>query len=110
MIHEGNGPGLPSYRLGALGGSETETLTVNQIPSHTHALRASGGVATSSAPGGNVLASPSRTRLYDSGAANVDMSASSITPVGGSQSHNNMQPYNVLNCIIAVQGIFPPRS
>lgn len=107
MIHAGTGPGLTSRRLGDKMGNETETLTTNQLPSHTHTLRASGGSATAVVPNGNVLASPGRTRLYDSGAANADMNASSITSAGGSQSHNNMQPYNTLNCIIALQGTFP---
>ena len=110
MIHEGTGPGLSPRSLGSRSGTETETLTANQMPNHTHTLNASGGSATAVVPNGNVLASPGRTRLYDSGAANVNMSASSITSTGGNQSHNNMQPYNTLNCIIALQGIFPSRN
>jgi len=110
MIHAGNGPGLSDRRLGSRGGSENETLTTNQMPSHTHKLRASGGAATAVVPNNNVLASPGRTRLYDSGAANTNMDASAITLTGGNASHNNMQPYNTLNCIIAVEGFFPSRS
>ena len=110
IIHEGQGPGLSDRRLGSRGGSENETLTANQMPSHAHTLRASGGAATAVAPNNNVLASPGRTRMYDSGAANADMDASAITSTGGSQSHNNMQPYNTLSCIIALQGIFPSRN
>jgi microcystin-dependent protein len=48
--------------------------------------------------------------MYDSGVANADMDASAITPTGGSQSHNNMQPYNTLSCIVALQGLFPSRN
>ena len=110
IIHEGQGPGLSNRLLGSKAGNETETLNANQAPSHTHALRASSGAATAVTPAGNVLASPGRTRLYDSGTANADMDASAITSTGGSQSHNNMQPYTTLNCIIALQGIFPPRN
>lgn len=110
MIHAGSGPGLTTHRLGERGGTETETLTANQMPSHAHTLRASGGSATAIAPNNNVLASPGRTRMYDSGDANADMDASAITSTGGGQSHNNMQPYNTLNCIIALQGVFPSRN
>ena len=110
IIHAGNGPGLTPRNLGAKGGSETETLTSAQMPSHTHTLRASAGSASANAPADNVMASPGRTRLYDSGEANVNMDASAITATGGSQPHNNMQPYNTLNCIIAIQGIYPSRS
>lgn len=110
MVHAGTGPGLTNRRLGQRGGTEIETLTADKMPSHTHTQRASGGSATAVVPNGNVLASPGRTRLYDSGVANADMDASAITSTGGSQSHNNMQPYQALNCIIAVQGTFPSRN
>lgn len=110
LIHEGRGPGLSQRNLGNRGGTETETLTSANMPSHTHTLRASGGSATTAAPAGGVLAATGRTQLYDSGAANVDMDASAITSTGGGQPHNNMQPYNTLNCIIALQGIFPSRN
>ena len=110
IIGEGKGPGLSNHPLGQKSGTENETLNTNQIPNHTHTLRASGGEATYAAPAGNVLASTGRTRLYDSGAANVDMDASAIAPAGGSLPHNNMQPYNTLSCIIALVGTFPSRN
>jgi microcystin-dependent protein len=110
LIHAGQGPGLSSHFQGNQGGTETETLTVNQVPAHTHTLRASAGDATDAAPAGKVLASSGRTRLYDSGVANADMNASAITTSGGNQPHNNMQPYLTLSCIIALQGIFPSRN
>ena len=110
LIHAGQGPGLTDRRLGAKSGTETETLTEQQIANHSHTLRASSGPSTAIAPGGKVLSSPGRTRLYDDGPANTSMLASAITPTGGNQSHNNMQPYNTLTCIIALQGTFPPRN
>ena len=109
MIHAGQGPGLSNRSLGQKSGTETETLTVVQMPNHTHTLRASGGNATETEPANNVLASPSRTRLYDSG-PNVDMNTAAITSTGGSKAHNNMPPYTTLNCIIALEGIFPSRN
>lgn len=110
IIHQGQGPGLSNRYLGSKAGSESETLTANQMPAHSHTLQASGGAATAITPTGNVLASPGRTRLYDSGTANVNMDAAAITATGGSQAHNNMQPYTTLNCIIALQGIYPSRN
>ena len=110
LIHEGSGPGLTPRQLGSRSGTETETLTANEMPVHTHSLQASSGAATAVTPTNNVLASPGRTRLYDSGSANVNMNANAILPSGSGQAHNNMQPYTTLNCIIALQGIFPPRN
>ena len=110
IIHEGSGPGLTPRLVGNRSGTENETLNANQMPNHTHTLRASSGLSTAVAPAGNVLSSPGRTRLYDSGAANTNMNAGAITSTGGSQSHNNMQPYNTLTCIIALQGTFPSRN
>lgn len=110
LIHAGNGPGLTQRRLGDQSGTESETLDTNEIPAHTHRLRASAGPATQIEPADKVLASPARTRLYDEGDANTDMDESAVTTTGGGAAHNNMQPYTVLNCIIALQGIYPPRS
>ena len=110
IIHQGQGPGLNNRRLGERAGRETEAITTAQMPAHTHTLRASGGSATTSAPAGNVLASPGRTRLYDSGEANTSMATSAVTSAGAGQAHNNMQPYNTLSCIIALTGVFPSRN
>lgn len=110
LIHAGNGPGLSSRSLGGKSGTENETLYINEMPVHTHTLSASSGAASAIAPANNVLASPGRTRLYESGTANTSMHSSSIDNTGGGQSHNNMQPYNTLNCIIALQGTFPSRN
>ena len=110
MVHAGTGPGLSPRRQGERGGQENVTLTANEMPSHNHALRASGGPAVATSPVNNVLASPGRTRVYDSGATNANMAPTAITNSGGNQPHNNMQPYNTLSCIIALQGTFPSRN
>ena len=110
LIHKGQGPSLSNRTLGGKSGAETETLAAGQMPNHTHMLRASDGSATAVTPNNNVLASPGRTRLYDSGNANVNMDASAITSTGSGNSHNNMQPFNTLNCIIALVGVFPSRN
>lgn len=112
LVHSGSstGPGLSPRPLGQISGSETETLTIAQMPNHTHSLRASGGTANQSSPGGGVLAATGRTRVYDNTGTNTTMGAGSIANNGGGGAHNNMQPYNTLNCIIALVGIFPSRN
>jgi microcystin-dependent protein len=110
LIGTGQGPGLTNRPLGQKSGQENVTLTAQQIPAHSHPLTASSGAANATTPAGTVLASPGRTRIYDSGGPNVSMSTASIDPTGGGQAHPNMQPSLVLNCIIALQGIFPSRN
>jgi microcystin-dependent protein len=109
MVHAGQGPGLSPRQLGQKGGEENVTLSAAEMPSHNHSQNASTGNPTSASPDNNVLASPRRTRIYDN-QANVTMAANTIGAVGGSQAHNNMPPYTVLHCIIALQGIYPSRN
>lgn len=109
FIHAGTGPGLSSRALGSRAGTQQESLTVSQMPAHTHTSRANSGAASSANPEENVLANSGRANLY-SGSANVNMNTNAITSTGGSQPHNNMQPFLTLNCIIALQGIFPSRN
>ena len=112
-IGPGNGPGLPNYRDGVKGGSPTNTMTFSEMPPHTHAavLRAknSGGDGTS--PNGTSLAETSEDN-YSSEAPDVNMRADAITVAnsGGGQAQNNMQPYQAINYIIALQGVYPSRS
>lgn len=104
-IHAGNGPGLPSVRLGEKSGNPTNTLNVTQLPSHNHTMNlvsASEGDQTS--PVGNSLA-VSDDRNYATGAG-----TGSTGNTGGNQSINNMPPYNAVNFIIALQGVFPSRN
>jgi microcystin-dependent protein len=103
-IHQGNG-----YILAETGGAEEITLTVSQIPAHTHPLVASTTLASSPDPGGNVLAQ-SRTAsvdLYLEDDPSVNMAQTAIGPVGGSQSHTNVQPYLCVSFIVSLFGIFP---
>lgn len=109
IIHEGQGPGLSQRNLGSKSGQEEVTLTTAQLPSHTHRQKASNGAPSSTSPENNVLASPSRTKLYAS-SANVNMSADNVKNSGGGNAHNNMQPYTTLNCIIALNGLYPSRN
>jgi microcystin-dependent protein len=106
----GQGTGLTARTLGETGGQEKVTLTIAEIPKHRHALAAASGSADSKAPKGDVLANSSTAAIYSTTAPTVDLAAASIGVQGGGQPHENMQPFLGMNCIIALQGIFPPRN
>ena len=127
IVGAGQGPGTSDYQLGQMGGTENVTLTVNQMPAHTHTATTTvtvkaRGVSTEGnvdSPSGNAWAAKSRSALYSNAAPNVDMAAgaievgnvvSSIGSTGGNQPFSIVQPYLVLNPIIALQGIFPSRN
>jgi microcystin-dependent protein len=111
-MHPGQGPGLSLHDLGETGGSETVTLLESEIPSHSHALRAS-------LDDGDVkIPNPSRS-LGKSGGGNIYTTATSplvsmapecLAPAGGDAPHNNMQPFLTFYFCIALQGVFPPRG
>jgi microcystin-dependent protein len=106
-IHQGTGGGI-TYTLAEAAGTEQETLTVQQTPGHTHPLTASTGDGTTPNPQGNVLAqTPAGIFPYieDTPAANI--AAGAIGPAGGSQPHENCQPFLCINYIISLFGIFP---
>ncbi len=108
-LHQGTGPGLSTRVIGELSGVETVTLTSSQIPNHTHALLASSDTATLPAPTGSaVLAHPSTGQIFASNAPAALMAAS-LGNSGGSQPHDNMQPYLCVSFIISLFGIFPPK-
>jgi microcystin-dependent protein len=110
-MHFGAGPGLTNRKIGEKSGTETVTLTTAEIPSHNHTLMGSQDVASSQDPAANVLAQDSKTNFYNPNPGNtVQMNAASLSPNGGNQPHENMQPFLAINYIIALQGTFPPRS
>lgn len=111
-MHAGTGPGLTQRRLGQTDGSETETLSSNQVAPHNHAVHASESPASAySADGTMALARSVAGNAYASAAANSDLAVGALLEqAGGSQPHNNMQPYLTLNYIIALVGQFPSRS
>jgi microcystin-dependent protein len=101
-IHQGNG-----FILAETGGAEEITLTVSQIPAHSHPLLASSAAGQNSAPPNNVLATIVGN-IYNPNAANlVNMNPQSVGAVGGSQPHSNLQPFLCVNFIISLFGIFP---
>jgi microcystin-dependent protein len=107
--------GGPFANMGQNFGAETHTLTITELPSHNHLVN-----ATSSAPSGrgrlpptgNILAQSSAAgaTLYGQTGSLVTLSPSHISSVGGNQAHENMQPFTVVNFVIALEGIFPQRS
>lgn len=100
-IHQGNG-----FILAETGGAEEITLTVQQIPAHSHPAMAQSQAGNQSTPAGGVWAA-SALNQYSSEAPNVDMYAGAVSSVGGSQPHTNFQPYLCVDFIISLFGIFP---
>lgn len=115
-IQPGTGAGLSTHRLGERGGTETVTLNVNQMPSHTHAaqinINADSTVATTADPQDALPARNAASTPQYGNNANTTLGGTSITvnQTGGSQPVNNMQPYVAINYIICLQGVFPSRN
>jgi microcystin-dependent protein len=101
-IHQGSG-----FILAETGGAEEITLTVQQIPAHSHPLLANSGAAADANPQNDVMAEQLAVSAYQSQPPTVPMAAQSIGSTGGSQPHNNFQPYLCINFIISLFGIFP---
>jgi microcystin-dependent protein len=109
-MHPGQGPGLSLHDLGETGGRETVTLLASEMPAHGHALRA----YTPDLADTNVV-SPAASLAPSSGGAlyqdapDTALAPQALAPAGGSQPHNNLQPYLTFIFCIALQGVFPPR-
>jgi microcystin-dependent protein len=107
----GQGPGLSSYDLGQVGGTESTTMTINQMPAHNHnsttPATAADGNSIDPAAGAVFGAGQS---IYKVGAATIQMSPTPTSLTGGSQPFSILQPYLTLNYCIALEGIFPSRN
>lgn len=102
-IHVGNG-----HTLGERGGEQAHTLSISEIPQHTHVLQANSGNATTAIPGNTVaLATSVNYEAYRTATSLVSLEPGSVANVGGSQAHLNVQPFLTLSLCIALQGIFP---
>ncbi|WP_340075262.1 phage tail protein [Leptobacterium sp. I13] len=107
----GRGPGLSNRILGEKGGTETNTLSTLQMPPHSHNVNAVSSDGSESVPTNNLLAgSGALDREYSNANPDTTMKSNMISTSGGGQPVNNMQPYSVVNFIIALDGIYPPRN
>jgi len=105
-IHFGNG-----FILAEAGGVEEVTLTVQQIPAHTHPVQAAADNATTANAAGNLLAQTPTYTPYNAGfGASTPLAPASVGPLGGSQPHTNFQPYLCVDFIISLFGIFPSQT
>jgi len=110
-IHQGTGPGGQVFVIGQKAGSETVTLTLQQLPQHNHTLLANNSNGNSNFVGQNVLAA-NATQVYRATSPNPAsaLNASAITPTGGSQPHDNLQPYLTITWCISLYGIYPSQT
>jgi microcystin-dependent protein len=101
---------LSTTDIGTTGGAENVTLTVPQTPVHTHPPLATTAAGTSANAQGNVLATSQAVLLYRESSANQPLSPNAVAPAGGSQPHENMQPFLCLNFILSLFGLFPNQT
>jgi microcystin-dependent protein len=102
-IHQGNG-----FILAETGGTEETTLTVNQIPAHSHPMLASNNAGNTTNAQNNIISASPSINLYIEGfSPDTNFNAQTVGPVGGSQPHTNFQPYLCVDFIISLFGIFP---
>lgn len=112
----GQGPGLSSYDLGQVGGTESTTLTINNLAGHNHLVNVVNAAPTSAKPSANLLANlaidpaPTNAAVYSNAAATAQLGPSAISNTGGNQPFSILGPYLTLNFCIALEGIFPSRN
>jgi microcystin-dependent protein len=104
-IHVGNG-----FTQGQAGGETAHTLGTSEMPTHSHFPQAASANPSVSTPSGNLWASGGQQIYFDPPGSLVAMAPQAVSNVGGSQPHDNMSPYLVLNFIVALQGIFPSQT
>lgn len=116
-INQGQGPGASPYVIGQRAGSESVTLVATQLPQHGHSLQANSDVASSANPTGGYLARasipslPSRgVPVYAPASAAAAMNALAVGASGAGQPHDNMMPFQCVNFIISLFGIFPTQN
>ena len=105
----GQGPGLSSYDLGQVGGTEATTLVINNMPSHNHLVNCNTEGSNSNSPNATVMGDTSVGNIY-APPGSGSMAPQMIGNTGGSQPFPNMNPYLTLNFCIALEGIFPSRN
>jgi microcystin-dependent protein len=107
--HWGTGSGT-TYSIGENGGVETATLTTSQMPGHNHLLLATDKIGAQANPGGNIPANSQGPQPYIEEGPDANLNASILEPTGGSQPHENRQPYLGINFIISLFGTFPSQT
>lgn len=108
--HMGTGPGLSTCTIGEASGVESVTLSVQQIPVHNHPLLGSSGGATTQDPQDQVLANSAPTIYFNLPDNPAPLKPAAVSPTGGSQPHENVQPYLTINYIISLFGVFPSQG
>src|SRR5262249_46822202 len=106
-IHMGTGPDGVTYQIGEMAGTEQVTLSTQQIPNHTHTLLASVNISQDTNPQSKVLGQSSLAKMYIEDSPDAQLNASTLQPAGGSQPHENCQPFLCINFIISLFGVFP---
>lgn len=111
-MHAGQGPGITqNYQLGENGGVESVTLSTQQIPVHNHAILASNEAGQAPQPQGAYLAQTNPGFPYVAQSSPmVNLNANARSPVGGSQPHENIQPYLAISFILSLYGVFPQQT
>lgn len=109
-MHFGTGPDGVTYQIGEAAGVESVTLTTQQIPVHNHALIASTTAATIGDPTNKLFGQSAQVAYFIEADPEVQFNAAAITPVGGSQPHENCQPFLCINYIISLFGLFPQQN
>lgn len=110
-MHMGQGPGITqNYVEGESAGVESVTLTTSQIPIHNHMLVGSTDIANSANPGNSILARSGQVNAFINASPTNQMSPQSLSPDGGNQPHDNMQPYLCISFIISLFGVFPSQT
>jgi microcystin-dependent protein len=109
-MHMGTGPDGTTYQIGEMAGTEQETLSTQQIPNHTHAFLANNGAASTRDPIPNNSPAIGTADFYVANLDAIPMSNQAVTPTGGSQPHENTQPFLCINFIISLFGIFPSQT
>lgn len=109
-VHAGQGTGLSNYNLGNIGGVENVALNESQLPVHSHLLQCKSGAATSSSPAGKYLARPSAGAAYKGTTNTVAMAAATMPAAPASNAHSNIGPFQAVNFIIALFGVFPSQN
>ena len=109
-LHMGTGPDGTTYQIGEMAGTEQETLTTQQIPIHSHPFTCSTDNATGGNPANQLLGQSASVQVYLEDSPNQNMAATAIQAAGGSQPHENTQPFLCINFIISLFGVFPSQT